>query len=480
MLKKLTGVSSSFWRIVMCFNNKVLTHLGLYTLFLFVCLISAFYFGTQHYLFLPSEEARLAVPSFQDFLNLPASAIVKYFGFMDAASYIKAAVFFSLHGYFEAWTSNAWPPGQALFIAAIFKLSGGFNYPLKMLWIAIISWSFAFTFVYHTLDNHQNIFVKILLTFAPLYFHFFHAWIFDYGLLLSENVSLPLFVIAFCLFVQWLKNHKIAYIVSAAVILSILAYFRGYFEILGRFLVAVILIYLIVRLIKGYFVTSEKKILTPELLSILLSLLVFNLLLIPWRIYQFHHTGSFSWQGLTSSIWYDFWLPQTPYADSNIPCLIHPDWCQFLHTQDITAKTQLFSDEFYRTLTLATFMTHALSWYFIKIKFFNVFWFGDSNTPIPWTNLLHRPIMLFEGILIFFSGIVLFTLNSFLWMKKRLSLQKKYLFQLIFLFLIFNILLFTFFHYEPRYSLYLQVLLIYWPLWFFFGTTHLNKSGVIR
>ncbi|MBA3707172.1 MAG: hypothetical protein H0W84_15095 [Bacteroidetes bacterium] len=363
-----------------------------------------------------------------------------------------------------------WPPGQALMIAAVFKLFGETAFPLKMLYLAVSTWALMLTCVYHSLEKIKKPVLKFSLCFLPFFFSVFQTWVFDDSLVLSENVSLPLFIIGFCFFIFWLQDKKWGYLIASAAIFAALAYFRGYFEVFGRFLALAMVIYLIILKIK-----SKKTILTPKVITMMSALLVFMMLLMPWRIYNSKHFGTYSWQPGMTVMWPFYWVPDSKSsfhgeAAENTACHIQPELCSYFYTRDLSLQPGgTLPSSFYRMLTLTALLEHPIAWYGVKAKAFNVFWFGEHNIPLSWNEILHRPIMLLGGVLIFLSGVFSLIYSAFLWFRKKLFLGQKELFVFSGSFIFFNFILFTFFHFEPRYSLYLQLLFIYLPLWLFFG-----------
>lgn len=462
-------------------QSKIGRNLILFSLFFLITLVLGYTFGHHYYSGFPSPETLAVAHTYADYLKLPAPSIIQFFGMMDASSYIKGALFFLQNGYFQPWISAAWPPGESLLIAFIIKFTGLSYYPFKMLLLSVFSWSIVFLLVFFTLGNIQNIYLRFFLSLAPLLIHFFQTWVFDYGLILSENLSLPLFIMGICLMIRWLQIAPVSsksnfLLILSALLFALTAYFRGYFELFfGQFLAAVMIVFIAYKLISKLYSGKQNPLLTSRLKTIIFSLILFHVILIPWRIYQFHHTGSYSWQQLASAVWIDFWQPRSVYADANIPCLIHPDWCQFFYLHDLSQKASMLDYRFYRSMSIMALIEHPFAWLWMKAKLFNLFWFGDSNIPIGWRHLLHQPVMLVENFLIFLSGVFCLIYSSRLYFQQKITLTQKGLLIFLGLFILFNFILYTFFHYEPRYSLYLQTVFIYWPIWLF-SENNKNRS----
>jgi hypothetical protein len=201
---------------------------------------------------------------------------------------------------------------------------------------------------------------------------------------------------------------------------------------------------------------------------LLLAVATFIVLLLPWRLYTFKYLHSFSWQH-SNSTWVQFWTPDSalpPYFPTiNVACHLEPKICDILYQNNI--KKDNVNTKFYYGLTLMTFMRHPFGWYAEKAKYFNIFWFGGSFYTYSWHDLLAQSKGVFiEGVLAIVAGFTTILAMYFMWRREN-SPEFKGLFLFSLLFLIYNFMLFSLLHYEPRYSLFLRLYFIYLPVWFF-------------
>jgi hypothetical protein len=421
--------------------------------------------------------------NFLTFLHLSTTDFAKALGQTDMASYVRFANFLMEKNYAQLpYYLKTWPPALPFIIIVISKLTGITAYPLKMFLLNVITWSLAFLFVYHSLINAKNTLLRILLSLLPLILASFRLWIFGDGLFLTESISLPLFVIATCLFLRWLESQQLSPLLGMTATFFVLAFFRDYLQTFASFLIIMLALWILWCNVKLFWRNNKTSykihalVLRNEILkknnkNLIIASIVFLLLLLPWRIYLYQHTGSMSW-GHQGVIWQNFWDPTffTYYKDGTIPCLIEPKICNILYQYNI--KPFPYTNyEFYRNLSLMTLLTHPLQWYGIKIRYFHVFWFGTSITPTfhSWHDLLTKHLeLLLEGVLIFFVGIIAL-LGCYYYQRKTHDFFYKGLTIFTFLFIIFNFLVFSIYHFEPRYSLYLRIYFLYLPCWVWFG-----------
>ncbi len=450
-------------------------------MFLTIFVLASFYFpGQLTSLYFPTS---LKVYSFGQFIHLDVNQFLAAFPppEIDMMSYITQAKYILIKGYFNPAFINTWPPGEPLVIAALIKLTGMNDYPLKMIIINALVWSLAMVVLFNTLSEYKNVFVRFFLVLLPFYFPSFTDWIFGPGLFMSELISIPLFLIAICYLVRWFKTDRRQDLIAFAIFFAIIAYFRGYFEIFSNFLILLLIltalitvgwIYLKTRIRQPHLkIKSTVKLMQnqwPVLFSeksktIVISILVFCVALLPWRIYHHHVDGTYAWQNLSSYIWWVFWGPRNSYfIDINLACQILPNICKALI--DYTAKNPwTITISFYRNLTLMVLITHPIKWYALKLFYFNRFWFGGGLYVYSWFQLLHYKFCyLIEGFSILIFGLMGMSLNIYYYLRYRTEQLGGLLFFSL-SFILFNIVLFSIFHYEPRYSLYLRMYFLYYP-----------------
>ncbi len=457
--------------------KRIAPNLILYLLFLILC--AATVFCTIKYCYTDLGIPKIIILPTGVFLRLAASHFANLLGPADMATYINAANYFLLHkDHFEPYTIATWPPGFPLVLAGLFKFFGENDYPLKVLSLAAIIWALVFLFVYNSLPSIRNPLIKILLAILPLFFESIRQSIFMLNPFLSESFSLPAFIISISFFIKWAQTEQPRDLFWMSVFLATSAYFRGYTEIFGNFLIFVALLYVVLRIIK--FLVIEKvlhseisfklmikqvyqkkhQVFGRDMKSIMIATITFVLLLLPWRIHMYRIFGSFDWQQL--STWTLFWTPNLPnfLITNNVACHIYPTVCNILFKNNIQAGLNVDTN-FYFDLTLMTFITHPLAWSAEKIKYFNFFWFGYS-----WSSLFTQIKLFFEGTLILLTGIATIFTSSILWLRYSNKTMKRF-FWFSILFIIFNLILFTFYHYEARYSLFMKFYFIYSPAIFF-------------
>ncbi|MDF2690485.1 MAG: hypothetical protein K0S29_340 [Gammaproteobacteria bacterium] len=417
--------------------------------------------------------------SYQFYLHLSANDVGKLCGEGDCGTYVQSGLYFLQTGHFHEWVRHLWPPGPVIISALIIKLFGPSNYPLKMLCLSAVVWALLFTLLYASLDNLKSKLIKIILIPMPLYLTTISSWLFSYGLILSENVSIPLFFVGVSLFILWAKCGKNYFLILSAVTFALCAYIRAYIECFGSFITFGMVLFVLAKLLKeilaAYFTGSTlnfsvlRPIFTKRLVAVLIAVLIYNLILMPWRISNYFDIDSFAWVQ-SSFAWAYYWTPSSTYpanlmdywshAGLNLPCQLQPAICGVINPKVINLLPS-----FYAQMTLLTLITHPVQWFEFKLKYMYMFWYNDYDS---WRDLITGSLVQFlEGIAIFVAGIAA-TIFALIDNRKKSSAMKGLAwFSLVLI--IFNICLFTLVHYEYRYSLFLQIFFVYLPIWVLFG-----------
>ena len=187
-----------------------------------------------------------------------------------------------------------------------------------------------------------------------------------------------------------------------------------------------------------------------------MALTIFSALLIPWRIANLQRGTSLAWLH-ADYFWGNAWKPDNSlhkmYALSgiNTPCHVSPSVCHSLDEYD--PKKNKLGYSFYKELALITFLLHPIDWYRYKGRFFSELWFGHK--PRGWARV--------EGTTIALMGIAGFII--LFWKKRAHSPRSVYFLVFAIGFLLFNIAVFTFLHFEWRYSIFLRVFFVMLPCW---------------
>jgi len=411
-----------------------------------------------------------------------ATEVEQWAGRADVGSYIRGAQYFLEHGRFYASTINLWPPGQTYLAALIIRFTGEGYYPAKILALNAVLWWLAVMMVFESLRAIPYGTVRVILSIVPFFFENIRSWIFGYGVLGSESFAHPLFIISVCLFLQWSRTSTVRSIVAMAFAMAALAYLRGYFEMLGNVMILVItmlaVLQLSVAVLRATITDGEgilqasagvvrrpRTHLTPRMQTALVAALVFFLLLLPWRLYNVERGNTLSWIH-ANYYWSAIWKPDSSanrlYVNLgiNIPCHVDPKTCEALQQSEVLRNDKQFAQTFFKRLTVVTFLTHPVSWYMHRAKYFHVFWFGST-----WEALFSKHKWRFaEGTLLLAAAV--FSVVAGIAAARRTNAKRLRLF-LIYIgtFALFNLVLFTFLHLQYRYSIFIRLFCAYLPVW---------------
>jgi hypothetical protein len=209
----------------------------------------------------------------------------------------------------------------------------------------------------------------------------------------------------------------------------------------------------------------RREVVQSKLVMSLGSLLLITwALLLPWIVVLKIEGKPFAWT-VTDQAWAAQWRNELPsfLVSLNTPCMVEKDICEQLmpfQYSDIWASPKLGSD-FYKRLSIVTFVSHPLLWYGEKAKWFEHFWFDDyeimqKKTVSKLTRAMQSVgYMQSVGVLLIILYLALLAVarcaNN---ISHHMPLLKNNGYHFLFLiFVTYNVMVFTFVHFEARYSI---------------------------
>lgn len=410
-------------------------------------------------------------------LSWTVTELSDWAGGADVGTYLKGAKYYIDNGEFEDWVVNLFPPGQMYYAVFLVKATGEGYFPLKMLITASVSWLLVFLVVTWILNRgHSNVLAPVIIL-IPMYFSTIRDYVFGYGMLGAEMLSMPLFVLLVYLVLLFGENYKkIKYLASVALILALLAYMRGYFEIFGNFLIIFLLLLIAlnilyrschyhskeeatisVREFVRLIIARKDQMLPKKLRSIAMILIIFLLLLLPWRLSNVERGFTMSWLH-ADYYWGLVWKsdeethPAFRNTGINTPCRTDPMLCEILNTYENDNEVQSIPFSVYGKQAILTFLTKPVTWYKNKLEYFDNLWFGND-----WNyELKERTGKFIEGVLILLAPLLFYSYYLINWKTVTQSYKDLYISSSVFV--LFNIMLFTLLHFETRYSIFLKLL----------------------
>jgi hypothetical protein len=406
-------------------------------------------------------------------LNLSATDFIEKFSANDVANQLKFAMeYLSGDANLPNWVLNLWPPGMPIIDGAVLFFSGAQAIPLKFYIIAIFIYALTFFLVYRKLSVGKfSPSLLILCSLAPFFIYTFRISLFSgFAFMSSDYFCFILLALVWVILAKTqCKNYNNLYFAMA--ILILMAYLRTfyfsffYFLILVVFLIASIKI-LVQREYKKIYPIRFNKVIKKPITKIFLVFCFGWVLFLPWKlIYLQKYVQPFEWT-MKDQVWAAQW--RNDYPDNtflvgiNIPCQVEPDICAKLFPFQLkdTWATPILGADFYKRLTLSTFIAHPFSWLSKKLELFPVFWFNSGFKGDWWRGgyaqgLVESSVLLI-GCLILGIVAIYRTLKNIISSDKSLLDESLYIFSLAFI--LYNIIVFNFAHFEARYSMPLKLL----------------------
>lgn len=400
-------------------------------------------------------------------LSASVSDYLRQFPGNDISYQLKFSFDYFRYGAIDSWVLSLWPPGMPGVYWLILKISGPENFPLKIIVLAIGSYAVATYSIYRGIAQ-RNFSPTILIACAlPLFFGTFSKSIFlGNNLFSSDFYCFVLLAILLSKIFRLNYENTIRHILIIAILLAALAYFRSYYYIfiklfsigwIGGLIVWGLI--LIRKLKRGRVVVRELFGNRPAAI-VGKVLLVTWIFLLPWKMVLNHEGKTFDWTS-TDQVWAAQWRNDLPpfLVGMNTPCIIDRELCEQLmpFQYSDTWATPKLGAQFYKILSISTFLLHPYKWYREKAKGFYVFWFDGQQIGVNNKLSLSESFFFLQSACLLFICMGLVLLAIIRVVRKFMNCEPLFGedgLDLIFLiFFIFNVMLFTFVHFESRYSI---------------------------
>jgi hypothetical protein len=398
-------------------------------------------------------------------LALAASAedYLRQFPDGDVSYQLRFAVDYLRDGTIADWVLNLWPPGMPALYWSILRLTGSDHFPLKIVVVSAFVYALALYLFYRSLaSNRASPTVMVACALPLLCASFLKSIFLDIHLFSSDFYCFALLAILLSLIFKG-GTPSLSRLTMMATTVAALAYFRSYYFLFIKLLsvgaVCTFALWAVCGLVtKGWNATIRLSIHSKPVASIGIFLVATWLLLLPWKVFLVESGRTFDWT-MEDQVWAAQWRSDLPHflIGMNTPCVLEKDICEqlmpFQHPD--TWTTPRLGSRFYKRLSIATFVSSPIMWYEEKAKIFHYFWFdGDKfNWKLPPLQLVRY--IQSASLLVACAGLVLLT--GIRLMRNAAShapiLENNGLYVLFVTFFIFNWLLFTFAHYEARYSI---------------------------
>ena len=347
-------------------------------------------------------------------LGVSASHIADNWSGTDRSSYAMWGLHRLQHGNWELWPANLWPPGMAATIYLLVKFFGDSLYTRASWLLSITLMISVVLFLTYRAARQANQSWKVFTIYLGLIIMFLdpfvNLWIFwpNQGAVMAEPKTMFFFLANVFLLCHALEKRSWKSMIAAGLCAAGAAYMRSFFNIFALCVFATILI-----LGLAEFLLKLKQ--------------------------SSAHSQTKVWQSRSLFVLSLFFIGS--YEAALATCHADPELCQKINSDD---KLK-FDKEVCHQAAISTFLKYPLKWWRHKIKFLNYFWVGEPK------NFAERVFFSGLSLALFFAYLALISIRIF--KDKMLTAEAI----IIFAFSIAHVAVFTFFHFEHRYSLFLRV-----------------------
>ncbi len=394
-----------------------------------------------------------------------SSEIRDHFGGMDPGSFATGGWTIFKDGWFDwktVWLINLWPPGLMILEGVILKLFGEAA-PLAGILqvIAALILAIAWNLFRLCLELFLSRKIAISLTLVILAFPQFRIFMLGAdAVLLGGTFAISFLLSGFFLLILSYARRSFKLAIFSGVCFALSAYFRSQFETF--FMVATINICLVALIFyvynKIYFryfklnVSNDFKLINPFLI-IILSIITFHALTIPYRLYTHSRMQSYKWVQTEDIIWQHNFTSSNDLdknsggfvrvGGGNLACIIDSDKCKQIKSK---LDNHTITSPDLRKSVILTFLQNPVTWIKLKFQILPKYWFITINS-FGALSRVDNISSLLENM--FFLGCILFTLlYSFITLKNPYSLINYWMSSSL---CIAYSIIFIFAHFEVRY-----------------------------
>jgi hypothetical protein len=295
------------------------------------------------------------------------------------------------------------------------------------------------------------------------------------GIMLSESLSTAQLSLSFLYLVRSYLEKKRGFAVISGVCLALAAYMRAQNELVGLCLnilggvfgVIALLWMLVSKKDAGNKATISSFSKTfPALGALLIALVAFNVLTIPyrcWNVYQYKSASWLQWDHYWEANWRDEELMRTRDHDQRlidqgetVAARVNPTLAAKIREQVNAKGPFAFPDDYYKSKSIMTFLHHPRHWMILKYPAILNAWV-ELNDPAYDTDRskeLHLEHWAF--VLVLLVCIARFLIAAFFW--RRLKGIELYYFGFFLALFGANMATTIFIHLEPRYYYTLKIM----------------------
>jgi hypothetical protein len=393
----------------------------------------------------------------------------------DVGHYLQAGTELSelreIHGGYRRF----WTLGMPMVVALVLLLGGASHFPLAMVLAAILAWGLALGIGASHLSPRGRPVVGLLCASTLWLSPDLRDWVFGAGAILSDGMGAAWFLAGVASMLAALKEPKLQRFVAAGLLLGVAANFRYQTLMLTRpVLLAMLLAVLGLLWLRGYRAGGLWRVvrrgpgvardadaawLEAALRGMVAAVAALALTLIPWTAYKLALDGTANWYNGSDRLKYGrMWTPDEQQASwahaANAQCHADPELCR-----DLNAAWDESTFPKLKRLALLTTLEHPIDVASYKLEGFSWLWWDRSWAGLAddWTSLIEGAALLSAGLV----GLLLFCWGAW----RRRSPAGWVVLVGLAMTLGHQVAMFTFLHFEWRYSLPLRTLCAMAPWW---------------
>jgi hypothetical protein len=403
--------------------------------------------------------------------------VIRIYDMGDASTYARMAKNLAQGKFteYEYWRLRLFAPGDTFIEALSLKFLGA-KFPI-VLFFTVMTCAFWASVCFNIRALGNPTAQPIVSSILPLLLcacGLFTIYYLRKGIMLSESLSTAQLSLSFLYLVRSYLEKRPGFAVGSGVFLALAAYMRAQNELVGLSLnilggvfgvVALVWMFVAKKISVGTISISSFGKTFPALGALLIALIAFNCLTVPyrcWNLYQYKSASWLQWDHYWEANWRDEEVMKRDNDQrlidqgETVAARVNPELAAKIREQVNAKGPFAFPDDYYKSSSIMTFIRHPRTWMILKYPAIVYAWV-ELNAPAYLTDRskdLHLEHLAF--VLVLIICFCRFIIGALFW--KRLVGIELYYFGFFLALFGANSLTTIFIHLEPRYYYTLKIM----------------------
>jgi len=325
------------------------------------------------------------------------TTMIERFGQADAGSYARGAREIVEYGWFKEPSYQVlWPPGFFVLQAMLLSWLGDAG-PILLALIVVSAgiWALVLTALYCLAREAFSSAISFLIPLSFLAFPFFRQYLIRDGVVFNESLSTALWLFASLMVFNSAKKRGWLKPVLAGALFAAAAYIRAQIDLVMLAMTGLLVVLAMLYVFADRYAIKNSRSRYPglkrELHALVIAILVFHALTIPYRAFKLaaHRSLMFS---TANYYWQYQWMERNEFTPvqgfilkggAAAACHVEPELCAKFRQERTTLGNQPPPYKQYQRAATAAFLRHPWEWIVYRVNHLPPYWFSRPSAAMP-------------------------------------------------------------------------------------------------